>query len=535
MKLLARAAAATAAATALLVLLGACSTGAPSTGSGSPAASGSAAAIPLLRVGINYTVTTLNPAKNGYQFEIAALTLETLLKLGPQGQLEPWLATSVTNPDPLTYAYHLRPGVKFWDGTALTAADVAYSWNAERAASSTGAHDFASVKQVTADGPATVVVTLSHPDASWQYTPAQEQADVFEAKFAQAHQGSFGSPGTLVMGSGPWEVNSLDPVKGAQLSANPHWWGGTVPIQRISFTSFASETSLALAMRAGEIDLDPFIVDMRAFSATSGVKLLSAPSNSTGVLAMNTQLPGWNDVHVRRAAGYAINRADIIAANGGYATPIYSLIPPPMLRTIGSASQVSSLISSLPQYSYDLAAAKQEMAQSAYPHGFSTTIVTYTGVGQAVNEAEAVVAELAQIGIHAQLKPMTVNAWAALETGPASKRLSSFLETGGSSSPDVSGYDFILGSQNTQAGQWNIADYAPAAVDQLMTAGIATTSAAKRFPIYAQLLRTLAADEPYVPIYSEDEGGAVSTKFSVSGFGQFFAVTPYALQVKAAS
>jgi len=274
---------------------------------------------------------------------------------------------------------------------------------------------------------------------------------------------------------------------------------------------------------------------MRAFSATSGVKLLSAPSNSTGILAMNTQLPGWNDVHVRRAAGYAINRADIIAANGGYATPIYSLIPPSMLRTIGSSSQVSSLISSLPQYPYDLAAAKREMAQSAYPHGFATTIVTYTGVGQAVNEGEAVVAELAQIGIHAQLKPMTVNAWAALETGPASKRLSSFLETGGSSSPDVSGYDFILGHQNTLAGQWNIADYAPAAVDQLMTAGIATTGAAKRFPIYAQLLRTLAADEPYVPIYSEDEGAAVSTKFSVSGYGQFFAVTPYALQVKAAS
>src|SRR5215469_9705425 len=176
MKLLARAAAATAAATALLVLLAACSTGAPSSGSGGSAASGSAAAIPSLRVGINYTVTTLNPAKNGYQFEIAALTLETLLTLTPQGQLEPELATSVTNPNPVTYVYHLRPGVKFWEGTALTAADVAYSWNFERAASSTGASYFASVKQVTADGPATVVVTLARPDASWPYTPAQEQA-----------------------------------------------------------------------------------------------------------------------------------------------------------------------------------------------------------------------------------------------------------------------------------------------------------------------------------------------------------------------
>jgi peptide/nickel transport system substrate-binding protein len=526
---------ATAAAAVLLAGLAACSSGPPASGGGGSAAPSSTAAIPVLRVGINYTVTTLNPAKNGYQFEISALTLETLLKLGPQGQLEPELATSVSNPNPVTYVYHLRPGVKFWDGTALTAADVAYSWNFERAAGSTGASDFASVKQIAADGPSAVVVTLSHADASWQYTPALQQADVFEAKFAQAHQGSFGAPGTLVMGSGPWEINSLDPTKGAELSANPHWWGGKVPIQRISFTPFSSETSLALAFRSGEIDLDPFIVDMRAFSATSGLKLLSVPSNSTGILAMNTQLPGWDDVHVRRAVGYAINRADIIAANGGYAAPIYSLIPPSMLSTIGSSSQVSSLVNSLPQYPYNPAKAKQEMAESAYPHGFSTTIVTYTGVGQAVNEGEAIVAELQQIGIHAQLKAMTVNSWAALETGPASKRMSSFLETGGSSSPDVSGYDFILGRQNTQAGEWNIADYTPPAVDQLMTAGIAATSPAKRFPIYTQLLRTLAADEPYVPIYSEDEGAAVSTKFSVSGFSQFFASTQYALAVKAAS
>src|SRR5215469_8875802 len=166
------------AAAAILLLTGltACSSGSSAPSAGGSAASGSAATIPLLRVGINYTVTTLNPAKNGYQFEIAALTLETLLTLTPQGQLEPELATSVTNPNPVTYVYHLRPGVKFWEGTALTAADVAYSWNFERAASSTGASYFASVKQVTADGPATVVVTLSHPDASWQYTPAEEQA-----------------------------------------------------------------------------------------------------------------------------------------------------------------------------------------------------------------------------------------------------------------------------------------------------------------------------------------------------------------------
>ena len=159
----------------------------------------------------------------------------------------------------------------------------------------------------------------------------------------------------------------------------------------------------------------------------------------------------------------------------------------------------------------------------------------YTDDGQAVNEGEAIVAELQQIGIHAQLKAMTLNAWAALETGPAGKRLTTFLETGGSSSPDVSGYDFMLGRANTQVGEFNIADYTPPSVDTLMSASIATTDPAKRFPIYAALLSKLATDEPYVPIYSEDEGAAVSTKFSVSGFSQFFADTDYALDIKPAA
>jgi peptide/nickel transport system substrate-binding protein len=135
-----------------------------------PASGGSAAAAtnPLLRVGINYTVTTLDPAKNGYQFEIAPLIMETLLKMGPRGQLEPDLATSVSNPNPVTYVYYLRRGVKFWDGTELTSADVVYSWNYERAAGSDNASYFSSVKAIAADGPSTVVVTLAHPDASWQ-------------------------------------------------------------------------------------------------------------------------------------------------------------------------------------------------------------------------------------------------------------------------------------------------------------------------------------------------------------------------------
>ena len=114
---------------------------------------------------------------------------------------------------------------------------------------------------------------MTHPDASWQWTPAYN-GEIFETKFAEDHKGTFGKPGVLVMGTGPWIVDSLDPTTGAEFSANPHWWGGKVPIQHISYKIFATETTLALAIRAGEVDLDPLIVDPKSFEATSGAKIV---------------------------------------------------------------------------------------------------------------------------------------------------------------------------------------------------------------------------------------------------------------------
>jgi peptide/nickel transport system substrate-binding protein len=244
---------------------------------------------------------------------------------------------------------------------------------------------------------------------------------IFEKQFEQAHAATFGQPGTLVMGSGPWEIKSLDPTKGEELSANPHWWGGKIPIQHVSFTFFANETSEAMAFRAGEIDFTFFVSSPRSFTALSGTKPLSAQSCSNGFFSMNITQPGWNDVHVRRAVAYALNRTDIIAAAGGYAAPIYTFTPPSLLNSIASQSQINALLNSIPLYQYNLTKARQEMAQSAYPHGFSATIVSPTG-GNTTTLNQVAAAELAKIGIRLTIKQMDANAVGALEVGPDGQR-----------------------------------------------------------------------------------------------------------------
>jgi peptide/nickel transport system substrate-binding protein len=490
------------------------------------------AAIPLLRIATNYQLPTLDPTKYSSATIVTALSMETLLSLGRQGQLLPELATSWSATSPVTYLYHLRHGVKFWDGDELTASDVAFSWNYERAPGSQYGTGFASVKKVSADGPYTVVVTLVHPDASWQDTPAFT-GEIFEQKFFEAHSRTFGQPGTLIMGTGPWEVNKLDPTTGADLSANPQWWGGTAPIDHITFQIFANSTSEALAFRGGDEDLDPLVVGPKSFAASSGANIVAAPSCLNGMLDMNVHDPGWDDVHVRRAVAYALDRTDIIDAFGGYAVPDYTLIPASALRTIASQAQVNALFNSLPVYAYNLAKAKAEMAESAYPHGFTTPLLEYS-YGNTVDVTEVIAAELAKIGIRAQIKVEPIDAYEAAETGPADKRLPTF-QTGGCIGPDVSGYDFFLGSANLAPGQFNTADYAPPEVDQLLAAGIATSVPAKRFGVYSQLEQRLQEDLPYIALYQQDYCIALSKAFAIPDFNELaFMFDDYALQLKRA-
>jgi peptide/nickel transport system substrate-binding protein len=489
--------------------------------------------IPSLRVGISgNSIPTLDLARYANAAPVSALGMETLLRIDPtSGQLRPWLAASWRQRGPVTYVYSLRKGVRFWNGKELTAADVAHSWNYWRYPGARFAATFASVRSVTSAGKYTVVVTLKRRDATWATVPAHFATQVFEKEFQEAHKTTFGQPGTLVMGTGPWKFDSLDPTRGVELSANPRWWGGKVNIPRVSFKFFADEQSEALAWRAGELDLVPVVGDPRSFAATAGTRVIPA-RGSTGLVAfsMNTQRTPWKDVHVRRAVAYAIGRQDLITAAGGYATPLHTLIPTKHLLTLGSRQAVNSLLKSLPAYPFNLARARQELAKSAYPNGFSTDleIPSLTTFPTAM---QALAGQLAKIGIRAQVKTVPIGAWIADIADPAKRPATLMINA--SLSPDP-GYhpSIVLGSKNAQSGRYNAANYAPPEVDRLLSASVATTDPTKRLAIYGRLLKRLATDVPYIPLYSGGNGLAISSKLTWSSIDDFWANRPWALEIK---
>jgi peptide/nickel transport system substrate-binding protein len=498
------------------------------------AAKSSSATIPLLRVGVPFAtgIPTLNRFNTNSQSVVDDLGLETLFRISPDGSLQPWLATSMSQPSPTKYVYTLRPGVTFWDGHPLTAADVAYSLNYLRGAGSWAAHSFTSVKSITAKGKGTVVVTLAHPDASFKWVMASSSAIVFEKAFAVAHKSTLGLPGTLIVGTGPFKFVSLDATTNVvKLAANNSYWGGKPNVRAITVQAFQTPEALGLAFRTGAVDVALELQDVQSFRAASGAPIVNAAGCSLAWFYMPTQTAPWNDVHVRRAVAYALNKTAITEAAGG--GPIAStLIAPGQLGTLGTSAQVATLLKPINAYSTSLAKAREEMALSAYPHGFSGTFPTLNAPSF-TNVAQVIATELAPLGIKLSVTTETYSQYSAQIAGPRTQMPLGYIYAP-CQTPDPSFWPgFILGSANAAPGAYNFSDYTPAGVDNLISSGLTTQDPAKRLAIYGQLLKDLANDVPLIPLYNLPVSMAISSKFSWPTFNQFADERPWALEIKA--
>jgi peptide/nickel transport system substrate-binding protein len=471
---------------------------------------------------------TLDPS-NMYNQLTASPIEQGLLQLTATGKLAPLLATSVSQPSPAVYVFHLRHDVKFSDGTPMTSADVVTSFEYYHSAAASNSDAFQDVKSVVANGPYTVTITLKSPDAAFEQGLAW-QGTIFEKAFYEAHKKTFGAPGTLVVETGPWKITSFTPNVSSTFVPNPYYWGGKVNIQNLTIKYFSDETSEALAFRTGQIDV-AFPTGGTAFQSTCGCTLKSTPATSMGLFGMNTKSGPWANVYVRRAVAYSINRTQLIKALGNPAIPVSTVVAPSQLETIASTSQVNALLKSLPSYPYNLAKAKAELAKSPYPHGFSTSTDTTTGSVASEPVSEAIAGMVSKIGIKMKVNVINGTAWINELVGP--KKYPDDFTTFNVGSPDPSGYpSYILGSANIPSGGWNWAAWNPPGMNSLLTQSVATVNPAKRLAVYGTILKQVAEQVPYIAIFMQDYNMALSTKYSWPEFNQQFNRTNWELQLQ---
>lgn len=487
--------------------------------------------IPVFTIGTTTVVQSLDPAL-AYNKVLSTPMFQGLLALGESSEIEPLLAESYSSPSPNTYVFTLRRDVEFWNGNSMTSADVVTSLNyyADPATGKGVASQYAGVESITATDEHTVTITLERPDVSFLQTLAWA-GTIFEKEHYEQNASTFGSPGTLLQATGPFQVTAFDPNTGIEFAASPNYWGGPVSIDKLSVKYFKSDTSAALAFRTGQIDV-AFPTEADTFASSSGAELRSAPANAMGVFGLNVTQAPWDDIHVRRAAAYALNRDALITAFGSPATPLTTIIPRGPLDNLGDPGAVDAILASLPDQEHNLEKAREEMARSAHPDGFSTTLTTSTSGYASQPVAEAIAGMLGEIGIDVEVKVIDPATWLRGFTGE--KQAPIQFTTINIPSTDPNGFpSWLLGSKNIPAGGWNFAAYGPPTMDNLLAQGTAESDNARRLAIYADVVRMVGTDVPYVPLFSLEYTMAMSPEFDWPGFNGNYARTTWQTDVVA--
>ncbi|MEV7011197.1 ABC transporter substrate-binding protein [Streptosporangium sp. NPDC051022] len=503
-------------------------------------AGGTAKSLDLLRVALPSSIGSLDASKEAgiMNYVVALLCQEALVGVGQDGSLQPSLAESWERKDPKTYVYKIRSGVTFADGTPLTADDVVASLDlhAKKGSTSAFAYAYANVDKIEASGPAEVTITLKEPDASFAWTPSPGTLLVTSRKFIEATGKDIGTPAGKILGTGPYKVTEFAPDSHVTMERNDAWWGGKAPYRQIRLDFIPEESTRLLAMRGGSVDvaLNVPAEQIDQWKAISGVDLKTASDRSLVTLAFNTAKKPWNDIHVRKAVAHAVDREGIVRSilrgHGQVATTIPD---PAQWGGVLDEAGVKSLYDGIPQYGFDLAKAKAELAQSSVPNGFSD-VLTYPGSGPQLGKAALTLAEnLKTIGITLEVKEIPLEQWIA-ELGKHSSGiyLGWYFATTGDPSEYIQ--QLLNGAYVGENGS-NIAEYANAEVTGLLDDAKKGTDDATRGKLLGDALVKAAADVPYQPLWWGEAATAFGPKIGAGEFGPYFFVGPWAAKLSARS
>jgi peptide/nickel transport system substrate-binding protein len=455
--------------------------------------------------------TQLDPANSIIAGDVYTLDkiFEPLYVTSPTGQLTPWLATGYTaSADHKTYTFHLRPGVRFSDGTPLKAADVVWSINRERANKNGPLSflDFA-IKSIKADGN-NVVFSLGEP-----WAPFLSDISVFANAILPANYGGksekafFKSP----VGTGPWLLPQWQADSNLTLKANKNYWQKGKPyLDSVAITYVSDQNQQLLQLRSGAAQIVDNVPpsNVASLKSDSSVTLTQFESWQTDILVFNEQLPFFQDRHVRRAIAYAIDTQKLVdAASFGTAKAGKGLFPP----SLEYADE------NVPTLGASLSKAKAELAKSKYPHGFTTKLLISGGVEKWSEFAQIIQADLKPLGITVDITSLD---HAAYETTFQKYDYDMFIDY---AINDISDIDemasFNLDYKNGGSkSYWS--SYNNPAVSKLVEQAESEFSTSKRQALYTEIQKIIAQDVPFVALDYPPYIYATSNKV------QGFAVNP---------
>jgi peptide/nickel transport system substrate-binding protein len=387
------AAAATAGAIAVLAACGASSAGSSSAGS---AAAGGASGT------INWEwelPTSWDPVTSsaGWDMHVLGLVYASVTTLNAAGDVQPGLASAWKYAaDGKSVTFTLRPGLKFSDGSALTATSVAENIKrGQTQANSTVAAELSVISRVIVTSPTSFTLDLSQVD--YQVPDLLAGKDGMIAN--PAYFKNAASLATKPEGAGPFALTSYVPDSHADLVRNGDYWDASqIHVANFTVQSITQPEQILSALESGQVNVAYIAGNQVAAAKAAGFKIDVIPSEVVEELDIQITSQPYNNPKVVQAINYAINRQALVQVQeSGYGAASYQPFPKGF---VGYSSALAN------EYPYSLAKAKQLLAQAGYSSGVS---VTLTSTSTTDSLAEQIQGQLQEAGIKVTIKDISAD------------------------------------------------------------------------------------------------------------------------------
>ena len=329
--------------------------------------------------------------------EVMFNVFEGLMKPTPNGDLTPAIAESYeVSENRMTYTFHLREGVQFHNGKTVTAEDVVYSIQRCAAATETGivqVEAFSVIEAIEAPDERTVTITISEPSNEFisYMTTAVLPAD-------------YDQQDTAPVGTGPFKFVSRTAQDSVVLEKFAGYWGTPAQLDKVTLKIIENADSLMMSLQSGAIDLCAHLTSTQVAQLGENFDVAEGTMNLVQALYLNNAEKPFDDVRVRQALCYAVDKQEIIdLAFDGYGSPIGSSMYPAFGKYFDD-----SLTN---YYTKDVEKAKALLAEAGYPGGFDMTITVPSNYKPHMDTAEVLVQQLAQIGVNAAIEPIEWESW----------------------------------------------------------------------------------------------------------------------------
>ncbi|MDR1133825.1 MAG: ABC transporter substrate-binding protein [Synergistaceae bacterium] len=436
---------------------------------------------------------------------------DNLVQRTPDGRLEPQLAREIETPDDTTYIYKLRDDATFSDGAPLTADDVV--WSLQRYADPNGGAlqqwNYENVLSIEKTGDMEVTIKLKEPSNAWKHVAATNPSYISSKKHFEETGEHIGT-GAYVFES---RVNGQEIV----LKKRGNYWNGDISgaPDKLIYKIVPDATTLVTALKNGEIDYAPAPpADLLGeLIAAPSLKVNNYPDRAITFVAFNTSRGPTGDVNVRRAIYSAIDIDEFVVNAVGDLGSVTTGIPNSSALYGEYPDQWQKFSAGAAKYPYDIEKAKEYLAQSAYPDGFTANVV--------VNQNP----RYNDIGLYLQenLKPLGINIEILKVTGEEHDEyyFGNVLDADGKRD-----YDLLVGSwwPNNDVGgileplyqsgnSSNVAVYANAAADALIREEMTILDETARNAKIFEALNIILPDAPYIYALYPNAQNAINAKF----------------------